>query len=685
MIEEFEKWLNENLPKSTKNYLSGYKTLNNLLEKLSIPKLDDWNINNFDEFSTNLKSNNEFIKINSNGNNMYSGTLSNFKKFLKAKIIIPPIKPFDEFKWRWAVTTPSESLNRKDILFGVLKVLVKHNKKAHATQEFRNDLILLEDSIPDLGLSLSKKEDKDGNPRPLGKNIIENSGQYWKALGLINTTTDGTIDVTDLGLAIINNNLSDIDFIREVINSFTLPNKNIESQSVIELFKTHNIEIKPLELIIKIYSAITKIIKSPIEWYLTVKELANIVVPLSINKNIEVVSYVEHISNYRKNPIDYDSWPKCFPDGNDLRMIREYLLFLRNFNTLAELEIKNEDSRFYVNENTLEIIKDFDIDVVEDSNKITRSPIKASNTIYFGSPGTGKSNIVDNITKNSNVRKVTFHPEYDYHSFVGSYKPFMDEKDIIYKFVPQIFTNIYIEAWKNLDEHFYLQIEEINRGNCAEIFGDLFQLLDRDTDGSSKYRVDASEELATYLEEKLGKDHEGINNGKIKLPSNLSLIATMNTSDQSLFPMDSAFKRRWDWEYIKIDYECVKSNFIIKLNNGNEYEWLKFLVAINRFIFDTTRSPDKQIGNWFVNATDTNKIINEKIFINKVLFYLWNDIFKDEDESIFDIGEANHLIYEDFFTRNDNSELIVTIIDRHLKLENKTKNNLNIEESSSIE
>ncbi|MEA1973296.1 MAG: AAA family ATPase, partial [Candidatus Cloacimonadota bacterium] len=275
----------------------------------------------------------------------------------------------------------------------------------------------------------------------------------------------------------------------------------------------------------------------------------------------------------------------------------------------------------------------------------------ANNIIYFGSPGTGKSNTVDALTMGSNVRKITFHTEYDYHSFVGGYKPSMNGDDIVYKFVPQIFTKIYIEAWRNPTEHYYLQIEEINRGNCAEIFGDLFQLLDRDSDGSSKYDVDANEELLKYLTEKLGEAHDGIVDGKIKIPKNLSIIATMNTSDQSLFPMDSAFKRRWDWEYMKIDYDCAASSFIIKLNNGNSYEWLKFLKAVNKLIFKSTGSPDKQIGNWFINATDTRGIINEKTFINKVLFYLWNDVFKDEEESLFDVGEENHLVYEDLFTR----------------------------------
>jgi hypothetical protein len=579
-----------------------------------------------------------------------------------------PDKPFDDFKWRWAVTTPSEGLNNKIILFGVLDVLVKHNGKRHATKEFRDDLISLENSITDSRVSLSKKEDKHGNPRPLEKNIIENSGQYWKALGLINTTSDGTIDVTKLGLSIINDKLSDIDFLREEIRTFILPNKNIEDKETIKKFEQNNIKIMPLALLIRIYAGLVHTSKAPTGWYLKIDELAKIIVPLSA-KETRVSIYVEHILKYRDNPKDYDSWPNCTQGVNDERMLKEYLLFLRNFNALTELSIKDEkNSRFYVNETTLNLINEFGTDILEATDNTTQNNHKASNVIFFGSPGTGKSNKADERTKNSNVRKVTFHPEYDYSNFVGGFKPSMENNKISYKFVPQIFTKIYIDAWKNPEEHFYLQIEEINRGNCAEIFGDLFQLLDRDTDGSSKYSVDASEDLLIHLIKELGEQHNGIKDGKIKLPNNLSLIATMNTSDQSLFPMDSAFKRRWDWEYIRIDYECSNSNFTIKLNNGLTYEWLKFLEAVNRVIFETTESMDKQIGNWFINARNTNNTIDEKTFINKVIFYLWNDVFKDEDEGLFTIG-GDKITYEDFFTaKNNDSKLIQNMISEHLEL-----------------
>ena len=303
----------------------------------------------------------------------------------------------------------------------------------------------------------------------------------------------------------------------------------------------------------------------------------------------------------------------------------------------------------------------------------TTDGIIGTNSIYFGSPGTGKSYAVSKQTDGTEVYKITFHPEYDYFSFVGGYKPAMNGSDIEYKFVPQPFLNAYINAWDNLEstaptKQFYLQIEEINRGNCAEIFGDLFQLLDRDVNGCSQDSINASEELKDYLIERFEETHPAIVGGKIKLPSNLSLIATMNTSDQSLFPMDSAFKRRWDWEYVQINYSCDKSDFIINLDNDISYEWLEFLKKINIKILSATHSQDKQIGNWFVNPK-IDKIIDQRTFINKVLFYLWNDVFKDEEETIF-ITDDGDITFENFFPSDSNSAILIqNILKKHLDLD----------------
>ena len=660
MFEEFKHWLNATKPKSEKHYTSGYNTLNRISSSNGLKDLEEWTLDNWDTYYPLLVEQMEYKELNVSGKNILSATLNNIKLFLNDsnRVIIPPAKPFEEFKWRWASKTPTEGINNRPVLLGVLSVLVKHNKNKHATQNFRDDLIKLEDELQSR-ISLSKKE------RGIEKNIIENSGQYWKAYGLLNSTSDGTIDVSEFGLRVINENINDESFVRWQIENFSLPNTNVETSAMIQKYNDADIAIKPLKLLFEIFSDILKYDETGSQAYITVEEVQKVIVPLSVNSNISIDSYVEHILNYREDASAYTSWPNYTPKKNDKRMLNEYFIFLKNFGALTEYASQN-GNRYYFNDMTYRLISNIS------TNKVLPTPsIKASNIIYFGSPGTGKSNTVDELTKGSNVRKITFHPEYDYHSFVGGYKPSMKDEKIVYKFVPQIFTKIYIEAWQNPTEPYYLQIEEINRGNCAEIFGDLFQLLDRDSDGSSKYDVDANEELLAYLTEELGEGHDGIVNGKIKLPKNLSLIATMNTSDQSLFPMDSAFKRRWDWEYMKIDYNCTVSNFTVKLENGNTYEWLKFLEAVNRLIFETTGSPDKQIGNWFINATDTGGIINEKTFINKVLFYLWNDVFKDEDESLFDIdGETK--TYEDFFVKDKNSILITKMINEHLGLTNKT-------------
>lgn len=283
--------------------------------------------------------------------------------------------------------------------------------------------------------------------------------------------------------------------------------------------------------------------------------------------------------------------------------------------------------------------------------------VKTLNTIFYGAPGTGKSHKVENILKDvldDKKERVTFHPEFDNASFVGGYKPISElnsisgVEEIKYKFVAQAFTNIYIKAWKDLDSKYYLAIEEINRGNCAEIFGELFQLLDR----NSNYSISPSKELKEYLIKELGVDHDGIKGGKMKLSPNLILMATMNTSDQSLFPMDSAFKRRWSWEYIPINYLELNEdetsnesfNYNVKLNETTTFKWIDFIKAVNSEIKSNSNlGMDKCIGNYFIKTNDN--IIELEEFVNKTIFYLWNDVFKDEANDVF----PENVTYEDFF------------------------------------
>jgi hypothetical protein len=258
--------------------------------------------------------------------------------------------------------------------------------------------------------------------------------------------------------------------------------------------------------------------------------------------------------------------------------------------------------------------------------------------IFYGSPGTGKSREIEMRTKGHNRTRITFHPETDYHSFVGSYKPVMDGSNIKYDFVPQAFTKAYCNAWLNPEQPYFLIIEEINRGNCAQIFGDLFQCLDRDDNGFSKYEIDCDKDLANYIKSVFDKSDnlEVVKNYKAKiqtedfdkviLPNNLYILATMNTSDQSLFPMDSAFKRRWDWEFVPINYEDANSlNIVVE---GSTFNWGKFIQNINPKIRELTGSEDKQLGNRFVNPREGNITFDQ--FRSKVLFYLWSEVYKDE-------------------------------------------------------
>lgn len=332
--------------------------------------------------------------------------------------------------------------------------------------------------------------------------------------------------------------------------------------------------------------------------------------------------------------------------------------------------------------------------------------------IYYGAPGTGKSFTIDNFTDDENSVRTTFHPDTDYASFVGSYKPTMKdmplsafvgkevhraqpqgehpgtEQRIVYKYVPQAFLKAYVSAWSKLDTPYYLIIEEINRGNCAQIFGDLFQLLDRNNSGCSSYAINADEDISKFLkEDKKGfaslsqEQHDAIaayefvkDNGErrtvgekildgtiLLLPPNLHIWATMNTSDQSLFPIDSAFKRRWNWKYVPIDTNPIDKNTKQPLNwkfevAGNLYSWGKFLEKINPEIYSITESSDKQMGYFFAKADPTTGIISEEVFLNKVLFYLWTDVFKDYDVSseIFKNEKENRSFrFTDFFEDAD--------------------------------
>lgn len=294
------------------------------------------------------------------------------------------------------------------------------------------------------------------------------------------------------------------------------------------------------------------------------------------------------------------------------------------------------------------------------------------NKIIYGAPGVGKSYTINSIVGDSKKIVTMFHTEYSYYDFVGGYKPILSTKSeenffhyidsitasvksikydvnrdkLFYEFIPGPFLEAYVLAWNEYfdsGKEVYLIIEELNRGNSAAIFGDVFQLLDRDIFGASEYYVNLNSNISKFLSDKLGIRYEEeiklIFDAKkyckprdlysvLVLPSNFSIIATMNTSDQSLFPLDSAFKRRWVWQYLPIRYEKIKNSGRIIEIGSNNYNWGEFLENINHIILKLTESEDKCLGPYFVKED----VITKDVFTGKVLFYLWTECFKDETE-----------------------------------------------------
>lgn len=331
----------------------------------------------------------------------------------------------------------------------------------------------------------------------------------------------------------------------------------------------------------------------------------------------------------------------------------------------------------------------------------TGSPKKKTNTtypvqiIFYGAPGTGKSYRIakDYDLTAGNTFRTTFHPDTDYASFVGCYKPTTKGDKVSYSFTEQVFTDAYVKAWKyyskwqadcetkdqgietelEYPKPVYLIIDEINRGNCAQIFGDIFQLLDRNDEAFSDYEIQPDADLKNCISKKgitsknifnqKGIDISSqINDGSLlKFPPNLCIIATMNTSDQSLYPMDSAFKRRWDWEFVRIDYAAA-AHIWVKVDNEEYYNWGELIRSINAKINEATSSADKQIGNWFVRVGKDNTISLKKL-VNKVLFYLWNDIYKDFDKDDDGYIFGNIENFESFFEPEASDDMGTELVD----------------------
>ena len=303
------------------------------------------------------------------------------------------------------------------------------------------------------------------------------------------------------------------------------------------------------------------------------------------------------------------------------------------------------------------------------SGEVEQKGFLQQNVIFYGVPGCGKSHRINELLhlddqvnglKKEYYKRILFHPEYSYSDFVGQLRPVTEGKNITYQFVPGPFTEILRDAYKDQGNNYFLIIEEINRGNAPAIFGDLFQLLDRRDDGASEYSI-YNKDILDCFERELKKGESGamaqaveaIKKDGIRIPANLTIFATMNTCDQNVFTLDTAFKRRWRMCRIKNDKTLFPEWPIFK---GDIFTWRNFANAVNDAILkncsDGTEAEDKQLGAFFVKEDDVK---NVQRFAEKVLLYLWDDVAKYDKAQLFDTNAYKTLdVVIDAFAKGKN-------------------------------
>lgn len=311
------------------------------------------------------------------------------------------------------------------------------------------------------------------------------------------------------------------------------------------------------------------------------------------------------------------------------------------------------------------------VKILDKYDSLSEIPVTAAfigvpyNYLVFGAPGTGKSWQIKELQKKHFAEKeryerITFYHNYSYANFVGTYKPKMKGDEIIYGYVPGPFTRILEKAYKNPDKNYLLIVEEINRANPAAVFGDAFQLLDRE-EGKSEYPIQTSEDMRRYLAQRFIPDFEDMKEkeeeilqkfSELHIPSNMYIWATMNSADQGVFPMDTAFKRRWEYDYIGIDENSTAMEnvcFMAPDKTGGQVKvnWNKLRQKINETLSGSSCkvNEDKLIGPYFISSelmqtnpadgcvTDNERFL--KVFKSKVLMYLYEDAAKNKASIVF--------------------------------------------------
>lgn len=372
------------------------------------------------------------------------------------------------------------------------------------------------------------------------------------------------------------------------------------------------------------------------------------------------------IINFGKYII-YEKNNKIYLDEKDIEDVKSLIIFIKSEFPIPKAN--KSEILFFKRYKETNFLKFIDFLYKQKENKI-HSPAQV---IVYGAPGTGKSHYITTIVNNNTeyIERVTFYDGYSYSQFIGNYKPISKNNDITYEFVPGPIFKILRKAFLNPEEHYYLIIEEINRASADKIFGNIFQLLDRQCDGESKYHISLSEEQDVYLKNQLDLIYDTTisrRNG-LYLPGNLSIYATMNSGDQNVYPLDSAFKRRWDFKYItlnenKENFGEKETNYLVEINNHKSITWEKFRTSINNILLKNKIREDRLLAPFFLNpssfkhTSENNFILSKESFESKILMYLFEDILRYSNKSIIfdpDILSFSDLLIKYRKSKEDNS------------------------------
>ena len=358
--------------------------------------------------------------------------------------------------------------------------------------------------------------------------------------------------------------------------------------------------------------------------------------------NMDVLCEGDQLLVYRKNPIGLVNIMLEVTGNKRFKKIIE----VADGTSIAGVQMDGNPEKInltQIDEHTFNVIlkRMISLEISEESisGKTDSEPrvTGGENIMLYGVPGVGKSHTIkrDYCDDVNRMERVVFHPDYTYSDFVGQILPKVMEGKLKYVFTPGPFTKLLKKAWDNPSKKYYLVIEEINRGNAPAIFGEIFQLLDRKEAGAHKYNESEygeSEYGITNFE--VATEVFGDEDREIKIPSNMWILATMNTADQNVFTLDTAFQRRWNMQHIRND--VMKAGHSFSKIEGSEIEWGAFATVINDMVVEANvglpSSEDKRLGAYFVRFNE----LSVKKFPEKVLKYLWDDAFKMDKEAVFD-------------------------------------------------